>query len=86
VTSSTYTRTWLVDTVERVLRTFVATLAAFFLGDVTVLSVDWSNALAVSGTTALVTLLLCVGAKGAGEPGTASFADAVKANTKGTVA
>jgi hypothetical protein len=53
VTSSTYTRTWLVDTTERVLRTFV---------------------------------LLCVGAKGAGEPGTASFADAVKANTKGTVA
>lgn len=75
-----FTRTWLKDTAERVVRTFAASLAAFFVGDVTVLNVDYSRALGLSGTAALVTLLLSVAAKGSGSEGTASFTRALVAN------
>lgn len=77
-----FTRTWAKDTAERVLRTFAASLAAFFVGDVTVLSVDYTRALGLSLTTALVTLLLAVGAAGTGSRGTAAFTDAVVANPR----
>lgn len=75
-----FTRVWLKDTGERVVRTFAASLAAFFVGDVTVLNVDYSQALGVSATAALVTLLLSLAADRVGSPGTASFTKAIVPN------
>lgn len=75
-----FTRTWLKDTGERLVRTFAAALAAFFVADATVLSVDWTEALAVSGTTTFVTLLLAIGATKAGSTGTASYTAALRPN------
>lgn len=78
-----FTKTWIRDTAERVVRTFAATLAAFFVGDVTVLNVDYTRALGLSGTAALVTLLLAVAA-GAGPKDTISPASFVAPAGDGT--
>lgn len=75
-----FTRTWFKDTFERCLRTFAATLGAFFVGDVTVINVDWSRALGLSGTATLITLLFCLGGGAAGVPGTAGFTNAIRPN------
>lgn len=75
-----FTRTWVRDTAERVIRTFAATLAAFFVGDITVINVDYTRALGLSGTAALVTLLLSVAAGSAGVRGTAAFTNAIRPN------
>lgn len=44
------------DALERAIKTFVQVLLTFFIGDVTVLSVDWGTAAALAGTAALVSI------------------------------
>lgn len=44
------------DIIRRALRTFVQTLAGFFIGNVTVFDADWRMMLTVSGTAALASV------------------------------
>lgn len=59
---------------ERAVKTFAQVLVAMFTVGVTVLSVDWVDALAVSGTAALVSILTSVASVGFGQPDTPSLA------------
>lgn len=62
------------DMLERAGKTFVQVMLTFFVGDITVLSVDWSAALGVSFTAALVSLGTSYLSKNAGgSNGTASL-------------
>lgn len=45
---------------ERAIKTFAQSLVALFIAGVTILSIDWVQALAVSGTAALVSVLTSV--------------------------
>lgn len=45
------------DIIRRALRTFVQTLAGFFIGNVTVFNADWRMMLTVSGTAALASVV-----------------------------
>lgn len=45
------------DAVERAFKTFAQALLACFVGDVTVISINWSQVLAVAGTAALISIL-----------------------------
>lgn len=57
---------------ERAVKTFAQVLVAMFTVGVTILSVDWVDALAVSGTAALVSILTSVASSGFGSPDTPS--------------
>lgn len=55
---------------ERALKTFAqALIAVLAVGQTTVLSVDWQQALAVSGTAALLSVLSSIASGGLGNPG-----------------
>jgi len=45
---------------ERAVKTFAQSLVALFIAGVTILSIDWVQALAVSGTAALVSVLTSI--------------------------
>lgn len=45
---------------ERAIKTFAQSLVALFIAGVTILSIDWVQALAVSGTAALVSVLTSI--------------------------
>ena len=45
---------------ERAVKTFAQSLVALFIAGVTILTVDWQQALAVSGTAALVSVLTSI--------------------------
>ena len=55
----TDSRFW-IATAERALKTLAQALIALFVGGMTVLSIDWGQALAVSATAALVSVLTSV--------------------------
>lgn len=67
------------DSLERAIKTFVQVVLTFFIGDVTVLSVDWGTALAVSGTAALVSIGTSVLSYKSNNSGTASLVPEVVA-------
>ena len=50
---------WIAVT-ERAVKTFAQALVALFVAGVTVLSIDWQQALAVAGTAAVVSVLTSV--------------------------
>ena len=45
---------------ERAIKTFAQSLVALFVAGVTILTIDWVQALAVSGTAALVSVLTSI--------------------------
>ena len=69
---SIFTREFAADAGERSLKTFAQALVALFVAGVTILSVDWVDALAVAGTAALVSVLTSIASSGRGEPESAS--------------
>lgn len=48
------------DTAERAVRTFAQSLLGVFVAGVTILSVDWIDAFAISATATLVSVLMSV--------------------------
>jgi hypothetical protein len=68
-------------TLERALKTFAqALIAVFAAGSVTLLDVDWTQALAVSGTAALISVLTSIVSSGIGNPGPSLTSEAVVRN------
>lgn len=65
---------WL-DTAERAVKTFAQALVAVFVAGITVLTVDWVQAVAVAATAALVSIGTSIASYNAGEKGTASLID-----------
>lgn len=51
------TNTFAKDLIERAVKTFAQAMLGFLVGDVTVLNVDWSQALGVSATMVLASIL-----------------------------
>jgi hypothetical protein len=62
------TRFWIAAT-ERAVKTFAQALVAVFVAGVTVLTVDWTQAIAVAVTAAAVSLLTSVASAPFGNPG-----------------
>jgi uncharacterized membrane protein YfbV (UPF0208 family) len=67
------TSTFLKDLIERAVKTGVQVLLGFFLPSVTVFSVDWDKALAVTGTAVLVSVLTSLISFKLSDNGTASL-------------
>jgi hypothetical protein len=68
---------------ERALKTFAQALVAVFAaGAVTVLDVDWTQALAVSGTAALISVLTSIVSANIGNAGPSLASETVVNNTK----
>lgn len=63
---------WL-DASERAVKTFAQAMLAVFTAGVTILSVDWTEALAIGATAALVSVLTSVASTGNGDLDTASL-------------
>lgn len=61
------------DAFERAAKTFAQALLAVLVGNVTVISVNWSQALAVAGTAALVSVLTSLATATFGKSGNASM-------------
>lgn len=61
------------DTAERSLKTFAQALLGVFVAGVTIMSVDWVDALAIGATAALVSVLTSVASAGARDPESASL-------------
>lgn len=57
-----FTRLFIIDSIERALKTFAQTLASLLVGDgVGLLDVDWTARISVAAMAALVSLLTSVG-------------------------
>jgi len=63
---------WL-DLVERATKTAAQALLAVFVAGVTIMSVDWVDALAITGTAALVSILTSIASAGVGSKDNASL-------------
>jgi hypothetical protein len=76
-----FSRTWLLDTTERVLASFAGTLLSVWgVGSgLNLLDVNWQLSLSLAGGAALVSLLKAVGASRIGDQNSASLAKAVRA-------
>lgn len=55
------------DTAERAVKTFAQSLLAVFTAGVTIISVDWREALAIGATAALVSVLTSVASTSNGD-------------------
>ena len=60
------------DTAERAVKTAAQSAVGLFVADQTVMSLDWSQAGAVVGTAAVVSVLTSIVSSGIGDKGTAS--------------
>ncbi len=60
---------------ERALKTFAQTLVALFAAGTTILSIDWTQALAVAGTAALLSVLTSIASNNFGRYSGPSLAD-----------
>jgi hypothetical protein len=70
-------------TLERALKTFAqALIAVFAAGSVTVLDADWTQALAVSGTAALISVLTSIVSANIGNAGPSLASETVISNTE----
>lgn len=72
-TSQYLTKTFWVNTGERVIRTAAVTALGTFITDKTGTSIDWGGGLQVVGISALGTLLLCLAARTTGDAESPSF-------------
>lgn len=61
------------DTAERAVKTFAQSLLAVFTAGVTIISVDWKEAMAIGATAALVSVLTSVASTSNGDKGSASL-------------
>lgn len=68
---------FLLDALERLLKTGAQTLIAAFVGNATVVDLDWGGTLAIVGTAMLLSALTSVLSLKLGESGTASATAAV---------
>jgi hypothetical protein len=69
-----FTKVFLLDTVERLVKTFAQSLLALFVGSqANILNVDWGQALSVAGTAALVSFLTSLLSSKVGEGQSASL-------------
>ncbi len=60
------------DALERAVKTGAQTLAALLVTGTTILSLNWTEALAVTGTAVLASVLTSIVSSGIGERGTAA--------------
>jgi uncharacterized YccA/Bax inhibitor family protein len=74
---STMTKTFLKDLIERAVKTFAQAMLGFFVGSVTILTVDWTAALAISGTMVLASILTSLLSFSLKDNGTASLVSEV---------
>lgn len=73
-----FTRTFLLDTAERALKTAAQAAAALLLNSaVGLFDIDWADAAATVGTAALVSVLTSLASSGIGSNGTASLVRSV---------
>lgn len=73
------TKQFLLDALERAVKTFCQTLLTMLgAGAVNLLAVDWTQALAVSGGATLVSVLTSLGSESIANRGTASLTKAVE--------
>ena len=61
------------DTAERAIKTFAQALLGVFVAGVTIMSVDWVDALAIGSTATLVSVLTSIASAGARNPESASL-------------
>lgn len=66
------------DVFERAIKTFAQALLAFFVGNMTILNVNWPQILAVAGTAALVSVLTSLAGATFGGADSASAAHGVR--------
>lgn len=64
------------DTAERAAKTFAQALLAVFTAGVTIISVDWKEALAIGATAGLVSVLTSIASTGNGDGESASLVKA----------
>lgn len=72
---SIFTRAFAQSAGERALKTFAQTLVALFAAGTTILNIDWTQALAVAGTAAMLSVLTSVASNGMGKYPGPSLAD-----------
>lgn len=69
-----FSKVFLLDSVERAVKTFAQSLLALFIGNQSdILNVDWGQSLAVAGTATLVSFLTSVVSSGVGDSSSASL-------------
>ncbi len=73
-----FTRIWLLDALERVLRTFAQTFLAVYVPTGLTAAADWKTALISAGTAAVLSLLMSVAATGVGDSSSASLVRSVR--------
>lgn len=61
------------DTAERAIKTFAQALLGTFVAGVTIMSVDWVDALAIGATATLVSVLTSIASAGTRNPESASL-------------
>ena len=66
-------KTFWLDLAERATKTAAQALLAVFVAGVTIMSVDWVDALAITGTAALVSVLTSIASAGVGSKDSASL-------------
>jgi len=65
-----FSKKFALATAERAIKTFAQSLLALFVtGKATILSIDWTQALAVAGTAALLSVLTSIGSGNIGNYG-----------------
>ena len=72
---SIFSRAFAQAAAERALKTFAQTLVALFAAGTTILNIDWTQALAVAGTAALLSVLTSIASNGFGRYQGPSLAD-----------
>lgn len=60
------------DAIERAVKTAAQTAATLFVGDVTVLNIDWTAGGALVGTATLLSVLTSIASATIGDPSTAA--------------
>lgn len=68
-----FTKTFWINTAERVIRTGATTALGAFITDKTGVDLDWAGGLKIVGISMLGTLLICLAAKTTGDPESPSF-------------
>lgn len=71
-------KTFFYDLAERAIKTAAQALLAVFVAGVTIMSVDWVDALAITGTAALVSVLTSIASAGVGSRDSASLVTQVE--------
>lgn len=64
---SIFDKRFMLASAERAIKTFAQALLALFVGGVTILTIDWQQALAVAGTAAVLSVLMSVVSKNLGK-------------------